>query len=142
MEQKDNPTFSSILSWRAGGPDVEGWLLLYCISRTILTPTYLLLTIHNMHQLFLIFLNVTATIVGLIAGVAVWRRSSTALRIVAIDLISRLIMLVAFATWQLDIHRSLVSILLVGAWSLAFVLAWFLYFRTSKRVLLTLGRNL
>ena len=142
MEPQDNPTYSPIISWRGVGPHVEGWLLFYCISRTILSPSYLLLTIHNMHPLFLILLNVTAAIVGLIAGASVWRRSSTALRIVAIDLVFRLIMLVAVATWQLASHRSLRSVLTVGAWALAFVLAWFLYFRTSKRVLLTLGRNL
>ncbi len=142
MEPQDNPTYSPIISWGGAGTHVEGWLLFYCISRTILSPSYLLLTTHNMHPFFLILINVTVSVVGLIAGVAVWKRSSTALRIVAIDLSFRLITLVVFATWQLANHRSPRSVLTVGAWALAFVLAWFLYFRTSKRVLLTLGRNL
>jgi hypothetical protein len=129
------------------GASVRGWLLYYCISRTILNPLVLLYSLHGLHLFRLIAIDVIEALVGLIAGTAVWRMSRRWIRAVWSDLTVRLVqVLIVAASWQITSAVRpairLVVHLMVFGWGLGIVLAWFLYFRTSKRVLLTLGRNL
>jgi hypothetical protein len=129
------------------GASVRGWLLYYCISRTILNPLVLLYSLHGLHLFRLIAIDVIEALVGFIAGTAVWRMSRHWIRAVWSDLTVRLVqVLIVAASWQstsaVRPGIRLVAHSIVGGLGLAFILAWFLYFRTSKRVRLTLGRNL
>jgi hypothetical protein len=128
------------------GAPVRGWLLYYCISRTILGPLVLLYTLHGIHLFRLIAIDVTVAVVGFMAGTEVWRMSRRWIRAVWSDLTVRLVqVLIVAASWQTVSagrpDRPAVHFI-VGGWGLGIILAWFLYFRTSKRVLLTLGSNL
>jgi len=128
------------------GAPVRGWLLYYCISRAILSPLVFLYTFRGIYLLRLIAIDVTVAVVGFMAGMEVWRMSRHWIRAVWSDLTVRLVqVLVVAVSWQtmsaVRPGRPVVHFI-VGGWGLGLVLAWFLYFRTSKRVLVTLGRNL
>ena len=121
--------------------DVNGWLLFYAIIRIGLAAIALLLVgagllgaPTNPHYLYLI-----PVFTALVAGIGIVRTISWAIPAVAVDMAVSLT-LFATAAFQMGSHSPIV--LLEEAAKLAILYAWFEYFRTSRRVRNTLGRNL
>jgi hypothetical protein len=121
--------------------DVNGWLLFYAVIRIGLAAIALLpvgagllgapISLHYLY-LFPVF-------TGLAAGAGIVRTSSWTIPVVAVDMAVNLAFL-AVAAFQNGLRSPIV--LLGEGIQLAIFYAWFEYFRTSKRVQNTLGRNL
>ena len=121
--------------------DVSGWLLVYAVVRIGVAAAALIfvaagiLAPHTGTQ----FLRLIPVVTGLAAGICIVRTSRWAIPAVALDMIVNLTFFVTVA-FQRGLHSP--TVLLGEAIQLAFLYAWFEYFRTSRRVRNALGRNL
>jgi hypothetical protein len=132
--------------------DVNGWLLLYVVlkfasaafSLMPLAAFYLVRGGYALHlssppSTALIITSIVGVCIGLSAAIGILRTSRWAVSVVGLDLIFNF-MVLAFGAY---LHGLLSPAFLMKEFiQLAILLVWFEYFRTSRRVRETLGRNL
>ncbi len=127
---------------------VSGWLLLFCIWLTILDPLYMLRLLPFLRYLSLNWtlpLSFALVIYGVVVGIQLWQARPAALTMLRVYF--GLLLALTLFTIGLMVYRTFlmhVSFWSVFAWmrTAAFLGVWVTYFRTSKRVLATYGRNL
>ena len=132
--------------------DVNGWLLLYVVlkfasaafSLIPLAAFYLVRGGYALHpsgasSTTLLLTSLVGVCVSLSAAIGILRTSRWAVSVVGLDLIFNFIVL-AFGAYLHGLSSP--AFLLREFIQLAILLAWFEYFRTSRRVRNTLGRNL
>ena len=126
-------------------PDLDGvggWLLFFCITRTVLAPlvTVARLSSRGLDPGSVIDLSFTAF--GVLVGIMVWIVNSSAF----------VLLWIYFGLSALLLLLGIAALVLSGAlgpqqmgqlfWGLAFTVIWFAYFKKSDRVQATFGRNL
>jgi hypothetical protein len=132
--------------------DVNGWLLLYVVlkfasasfSLVPLAAFYLVRGGYAFHlsgppSIALLITGIVGVCIGLSAAIGILRTSRWAVSVVGLDLFFNFIVL-AFGAYLHGLSSP--AFLLREFIQLAILLAWFEYFRTSRRVRNTLGRNL
>jgi len=135
-----------------GPKGVEGWLLFYCISLTVLGPALLSLSYYFAIRLRginpEISLGIARVLYGMVVGIFLWMRHLAALALLRIYFIAvaaaTLFLMLEAVSLSLRIHSSIFlssrfSSLMTSA---GITLLWFLYFRRSVRVRNTYGANL
>ena len=121
--------------------DVSGWLLFYAVIRIGLAAAVLIfvgagiLAAHTSIP----YVDLIPVFTGLAAGICVVRASTWAIPAVALDMA---VSLAFFITTAFQRGLRSPAVLLEEAIKLAIFCAWFEYFRTSRRVRNSLGRNL
>lgn len=139
---------------------VEGWLLLFCVGTAILSPLELL-TEAILRPLGLVdvgFLrplglpNIALTALAICTGVALWRGRPNALGLAKAYLISLvcwdvLLVIVALSAQQsTEVSYQAMPVaaqaVAEGVVEIIAVVFWWFYFKKSKRVKATFGRNL
>jgi hypothetical protein len=121
--------------------DVNGWLLFYAVIRIGLAAAALIFVGAGVFatQTSIPSLRLIPVFTGLAAGIFIVRTSSWAIPAVALDMA---VSLAFFVTTAFQMGLRSPAVLLQEAIQLAIFYAWFEYFRTSRRVRNTLGRNL
>ena len=120
---------------------VGGWLLLFCAGVTIITPLVLLAQIAgNPQNGFVVIISLMLCAFSVYVGTSLWRIRPQALKLVKIYFIVTLgLALLALVgsiagNQQKDLVRAIDGLIAVAI--------WWSYFKKSKRVKATLGRNL
>ncbi len=121
--------------------DVSGWLLFYAVVRIGIAAAALIFVGAGIFvtDTSIPYLRLIPVFTGLAAGICIVRTSTWAIPVVALDMAVNLVFLVTIA-FQRGLHSP--TVLLQEAVQLTIFYAWFEYFRTSRRVRNTLGRNL
>lgn len=129
---------------------VGGWLLLFLFGVTIANPAFLLLeAAANRDDILVVVFNVALAAFCIFVGVSVWRVRPGALALVkalfiVLTCVAALIIVGGAAMLSEGASRAgnLSETLLPGARMLFSIAIWLAYFKKSKRVLATFGRNL
>jgi hypothetical protein len=118
--------------------EVGGWLLLFCIDFTILTPARALFEIVFEPWAYSSALILCLGVLSLVTGINVWTRTSRALWL------TKLMLAVLFCVGLLALGLEIASATFdygdIDVMAQAVI--WFLYFKKSKRVRATFGRSL
>jgi hypothetical protein len=129
---------------------VGGWLLYYCISRSVFEPLYFLWTAKKLGSPIEIWIEVLFALAGIFAVVLIVKRRQEAFIWIGSDLILRILFggtvlvrkyLHPVTRPNQRIDPNLIA-LIIFAVGLVGPLAWFLYFKRSERVRGVLGRNI
>jgi hypothetical protein len=112
---------------------IGGWLLLFCIQNTILAALDGILLLFRSWVGIGDLLIACITAFAVFTGVSVWRVRPYALRVVE----TYLIFVFGWTGWQLLYHQTGEQYFTIIG-----VVLWWLYFKKSKRVKATFGRNL
>jgi len=129
---------------------IGGWLLYYCISRSILEPAYFLWTAGKLGSSFEVGIELLFALAGIIAVFLIVKRRERAFICIGSDLILRVIFGISVLVrksihpvsrphQRIDPHLIACIVFAVG---LIGPIAWFLYFKRSGRVRAVLGRNI
>jgi hypothetical protein len=129
---------------------VEGWLLLFCVSLTILGPLINLVEIlQNPNDAFIAVFDVALSAFSIYTGAVVWGVRSSALKLVKVYFIvalavAALSILASFRTGLQEIQQQspAQNPIMVGGRIFIAVAIWWSYFKKSKRVRATFGMNL
>lgn len=125
---------------------VGGWLLIFCIATTILSPLTVLNALASAGVQFdpATLVPAAMTILGIVVGITVWTRSSMAIAMLRIYFLVlgglTLFNLSYLLTRSLEADNEFTIVAYVR--TLIFVAVWAAYFHKSERVRATLGRNL
>ena len=123
-----------------------GWLLIFCIGTTILSPATVFnaLTSDGMQFDPAILVPAATTIFGIVVGITVWTTSAMAIPMLRIYFLVlgglALFNLSFLLTRSLEADNEFTIVAYVR--TLIFVALWAAYFHKSERVRATLGRNL
>ena len=154
-EQSRDNVQPPLASLRADSSDetefygVRGWLMLYCINLTLLNPLYILVELVPRKDFLTFAINVGLATLFIYTGTGLWRQRANCLEWLETCFVIQLIaacILIASSTlskhglWEPDL--SLNPQLEAGIRSLASTIIWWGYFKKSKRVRATYGRNL
>jgi hypothetical protein len=140
----DTPTTSGSQTDLSG---IGGWLYFFCIRNTVLAPLF------NTSAIFASSTDLlTKTIFCLIvlleftAGVLVWRISLRAFRFLKIYFGVLVFLGLAFITIgglsPEDAQGGSMSLIKFGSEELLWAIGWYMYFRRSRRIKATFGRNM
>ncbi len=128
---------------------IAGWLLYICIVLSILSPFRMLQYLQQTSVPLMVVTYATIGISSLSAGVATWARSSLAFLCLRVAFLVRILyaFLQIYLGLRLTQHsggdaRLAQQELVSAATNIVLVVALFLYFRLSRRVRNTLGRNM
>ncbi len=127
---------------------IRGWLLLYCLSRAMLEPLYLLHYYSQLPSLVERVSQVAFCLMGLVAVILIVKRRAGASFWIAADLLLRAAFsAVVFAHALGKPHKTSSAGHLIAAsfplvFAFGFAVAWLLYFKTSRRVFLRFGQHL
>jgi hypothetical protein len=131
---------------------VSGWLLLFCIGATIVTPLYCLAdALSNLSDALVVLIDVGFAAFALYTGILVWRVRPNALKLVKAYLISNIVLamltvigaIIQSGTSRTDGSPGVgFGAMGVALRILVFVIVWWSYFERSKRVGATFGRTL
>jgi hypothetical protein len=129
---------------------IRGWLLYICIVFTIFTPIRMMGFIHVTLAPVMLTCYIAVALTSFIAGLATWATHSSAFVFLRITFAARLL----YSFVQIYLGKNLArqqfsttldlakQEFLSAAINIFLVLALFLYFRVSKRVRNTFGRNI
>ncbi len=122
---------------------VGGWLLVFCIVVTIIHPLINLAEAVATPQPGVIFLDLLLSAAAVTTGVSVWSKQSWAFTMVKAYFITMIVVAVLIFIGAATETNSQVQIdsFVTGIRVLVWVGIWWSYFRRSKRVLATFGRN-
>ena len=122
---------------------VGGWLLFFCVSRTVLSPLFMLIRVANSGGDLGNVIDLAFTGFGVLVGIMVWtvNKSSFLLLWVYFGVSAALQILAIVATLQVAEEQGLQQRIQLF-WALSFTIIWFVYFKKSDRVQATFGRNL
>jgi Protein of unknown function (DUF2569) len=132
----------------SGPKGVGGWLLLFCLGTTILTPVMLLReAMNNSSDLTVVAIDIGLTVLALSTGIALWSHSRYALPLVRAYFIAQLalavlIILANTVGSAAAGPQSSGNFVYQGIRTFLVVALWWSYFHKSERVLATYGRNL
>ena len=124
---------------------VGGWLLLFCVVTTIIIPLANMAEAANSNDAVVILTDVAFTILAFCTGLSLWRVRPHALKWVRVYLIvgpclGMIAGLQRQATYiTYDPTQAATNPVAVAV---TYAITWWLYFRKSKRVKATFGRNL
>lgn len=123
---------------------VGGWLLFFCVVTTIITPLVSMVEAVNSNDPIVILTEVAFTILALCTGLSLWRVRPHALRWVRAYLIAGpcLSMIAVYALQGQATYTTYEPTSNPVVAAVIFVVTWWQYFRKSKRVKATFGRNL
>ena len=134
------------------GPNgVWGWLLLYCVTLTVLAPAYILISFSVRPLLFTnpyVLMNAARIAYGMVVGILLWSRRPVSLLFLKayFILLAADILLLGLDMVALALRRHSSIFLAPGfptlASSAGIALLWFAYFRKSVRIRNTFGANL
>jgi hypothetical protein len=128
---------------------VRGWLLFFCIVLTVVQPLGTAVEVIGSKSLPMIILNIGFAALCIYTGVCLWRIAPKSLEWLEVFLVARLAM--AGLSFVSAIYSKLPPLghdfsinpyLQSGVTNLYGVIIWWAYFKKSKRVLTTYGRNL
>jgi hypothetical protein len=128
---------------------VRGWLLLFCISQTIIGPVVVLAEAAKSKSFPTIAIDLGLTALSIYTGVALWRRRTNSFRwlkayflvlltFAVLGLLASIILRRSYLERDLSINPVLGGCIR----TVASVIIWWAYFKKSKRVRATYGRNL
>lgn len=129
---------------------IGGWLLYICIALTILGPIKMIGWIHQTSAPLMLTTFIALATSSVAAGIATWATHSSAFVFLRIAFVVRLLYSFVEIYLGINLARQQSSTtfdlakqeFLSAAINIFLVLALFLYFRVSKRVRNTLGRNI
>ena len=141
-----DPEIEHLRAWRPDLNGIDGWLLLFCVSATILTPIAVL-DHWKTTPLPLNVLRACTTVLWFFAGVQLWRRAHHALDAVktmfyayaGLGVLFLAIDLWLWATGQYHSAGWAHGMGFRGLRMMVWAAAWFLYFKRSKRAKVTFG---
>jgi hypothetical protein len=119
---------------------VGGWLLLFCIGAAIIVPLTNLVEGIGSTSAATKVICFVLTVIAVGTGVALWTKKPYALTLVPVYLVA-LFLVGVLAVVGSVISRD-VSQSPIGLRTVIYSFIWFLYFRMSRRVKATYGRNL
>jgi hypothetical protein len=125
---------------------VGGWLLVFCIATTILSPVAVLnaLALAGVEFNPAILVPAAMAVFGMVVGITVWTRSAMAIPMLRIYFLVvggfTLFNLSFLLTRSLEADNEFTIVAYVR--TLIFVAVWAAYFHKSERVRATFGRNL
>ena len=125
---------------------VGGWLLFFCIVTTIIIPLATMAEAANSNDPVVILTDVALAILAFCTGLSLWRVRTHALRWVRVYLVigSCLMMIAGLERQATYITHEPTSSIYMNpvAGAVVYAVTWWQYFRKSKRVKATFGRNL
>jgi len=125
---------------------VGGWLLFFCIMTTIIIPLVTIAEAANSNDPVVILTDVALAILAFCTGLSLWRVRPHALRWVRVYLVvgSCLMMIAGLQRQATYITHEPTSSIYTNpvAGAVVYAVTWWQYFRKSKRVKATFGRNL
>jgi len=121
---------------------VGGWLLFFCIIRTVLAPLFLLTRLGGSSFDPANLLDLAFTAFGVLVGIMIWIVNASAFVLLWIFFgLSALLLLLALAGVLLSDAPDPQQLARLF-WALVFTIVWFAYFKKSDRVQATFGKNL
>jgi hypothetical protein len=121
---------------------VGGWLLFFCIARTVLAPLLIAARVLGRDFNLGIMFELVFTAFGIFVGVMVWTVNTSAFMLLWIYFgVSAAFLLLAMVAASLSGIQGAEQMGQL-VWGLAFTIIWFAYFKKSDRVQATFGRNL
>jgi hypothetical protein len=136
------------IAGRAAGPTgVAGWLLFFCLASAILRPLAIIgLVMPTLKATSpYTYMVLALTAFGMILGTLLWMGKPEALPYVRLLLGSELILIAVrvVRTFMMHLPSPNRSVLVAKDVTVAFIpVLWYVYFRTSRRVRNTYGRNI
>ncbi len=126
---------------------VRGWLLFFCVMLTIITPIFYIFLVLRLHSSIDILLHSTLIALSVYAGIMVWRVRPSALQWVTIYLVASVAfvlgnLILAMQTGVMATVEQSQDQILGSVRGLIGPIIWAFYFKKSRRVRATYGRNL
>jgi len=145
-QRQGDPEVERIRTQYPGLVGVGGWLGWFCIVITVISPAIVLVGTFSEPSVYSV-IDVGLAAFSIFTGVSIWRVSSRALKLTKILLIIQLCLGALLVVAQILESSSATSSHSsssdpTGARMLAGSVIWFSYFKKSKRVKATFGRNL
>jgi len=121
---------------------VGGWLLFFCITRTVLAPLFMLIRFAATDFETPNMIDLAFNTFGVVVGVMVWTVNASAFVLLWIyfALSAGLLLLAIAAVAMSDSPNPQLPVQLF--FTLIFTILWFFYFQKSDRVQATFGKNL
>ena len=123
---------------------VGGWLLLFCIGTTMITPVVAIFTAASSRDLSVWLVELGLASLAIFTGISLWAGRKNALRLVKIYFIVLLCLaaLALLGSSSTTTDPSHLEGTPAAVRTLSTVVIWGLYFKKSKRVRNTFGHNL
>lgn len=123
---------------------IHGWLMLFCATQTILSPVFVLFAVVTgfLKTPLVIAFQLALCGFAVYTGVSVWRIRPNALKLVKAFLFVMLVLGFVGAFPPHWMHLKSKPPAAPGIRTLVVAASWWLYFKFSKRVKVTFGRNL
>ena len=139
---------SEVERLRADHPElvgVRGWLAWFCIVAAIVSPVIVLVSTLAEPSPYSLF-DLALTVYSVLTGVAIWKLWPRALKLTKVLLIIQFAIGVILVAGQIldssTANSSSATPDVSGARVLVFSIVWFSYFKKSRRVRATFGRNI
>jgi hypothetical protein len=121
---------------------VGGWLLFFCITRTVLAPLAMVVRVSSAGLNVGTMFDLAFTAFGVFVGIMIWIVNASAFMLLWIFFgVSAAFLVLAIIATSLSGIRGVEQMSQL-VWALAFTIIWFAYFKKSDRVQATFGRNL
>lgn len=128
---------------------VRGWLLFFCISATVIGPIVFVADAAKSRSFPTIAIDLGLAALSICTGVALWRRWTNSFRwlkayflvslaLAALSLVASIILKRGYLERDMSINPLLEASMQI----VASVIIWWAYFKKSKRVRATYGKNL
>jgi hypothetical protein len=145
-QRQGDPEVERIRTQYPGLVGVGGWLAWFCIVITVISPAIVLVGTFSEPSVYSV-IDVGLAAFSIFTGVSIWKVSSRALKLTKILLIIQLCLGALLVVAQILESSSATSSHSsssdpTGMRMLAGSVIWFSYFKKSKRVKATFGRNL
>jgi len=124
---------------------VGGWLLFFAFTVTVVGPAaYLFEALNNLSEPIVVFLDLLLTALAILTGLGIWLKRQWLFGMIKLyfGTLVLLSLLVFYGASVESDEKVRFDTIRDGARMLGYVIIWSLYFRKSKRVLATFGRNL
>ena len=144
--QQRAPVLSNLENY-SGPEGVGGWLLLFCLGTTILTPVMLISEVaRNANDFTVVAIDLGIAALAVSTGIALFARSRYALHLVRAYFIAQLVLaaliILANTVGPAAGSRAPGNFMFQGIRTILVVALWWSYFKKSERVHATYGRNL
>lgn len=144
------PTLTTGVSSQATGlRGVGGWLLLFCVGLTVISPIIVVAEAVNSKDGLIIATDLGLAALYIYTGVGLWRTKTNSFKWLKVCFVVNLILgalAILGSIWTqsgpLEDHFSSSNNLTAGIRAVIGVVIWWSYFAKSKRVKATYGRNL
>jgi hypothetical protein len=126
---------------------IGGWLLLFCFGTTIGSPAVIASEMTTLNDPFGLFLDGTLALFSLAVGLVVWTKRPLAFKLlkpyfITVFVLGALAMIGTIMESSSNLSQSDTQDLAQFFRMMIFSAIWWSYFRKSKRVFATFGRNL